>query len=124
MTKHDKIFWWGSSIFVLLVLAFPIAVSSQWLYYTARGYYPGNGTDHAIRVANIAYQKNDPEICGKIRWLLDAMGPTEISMQHSCYFQVAVLTKNPAVCDYIKKDDYYRDICVRDAQKASTEEAL
>lgn len=112
----------ASSILTLIILS--IAGGLIWYQYLNANYYLGHGSLHAEKVANIAIQKNNPNECLKIKVIFPVpYGATEESLIQECYFRLARTLSDATACNYIS-DNMYKNSCYTEVAIATKNLAL
>lgn len=94
-----KLFLSIGILLILLILGTPILQRSL-------GYFPGAP---GWKVAEIAAQKHDVELCNRIidlPWGIFSMGPTSDESSMLCIHEYAKLTKDPSACELLMPSSY------------------
>ena len=69
-----------------------------------------SGYDKAVCIGKIAYSNNDVSLCGNIDTANDQFGTIKLA-KNDCYRALAILNKNPTLCDNIPRDSTIRTDC-------------
>ncbi|HIH22618.1 TPA: hypothetical protein HA238_02735 [Candidatus Micrarchaeota archaeon] len=84
-----------AAIFILLVRAFGLQVMG----------YPVDISPSEL-AETIVSENGDPLKCRKLQQTVPTMGPSLTEQRMSCFFKLAQLTRDPAICEYLLPSDY------------------
>ena len=105
---------------LILISIVILAGAGSYLYFKETSYFYIDSSIGALRVANIASEKGDPSLCGKIRIDPSATyhGSSQASLISECYFSLAIINQDSEICNFISdykdyaKPDFYRAQCI------------